>query len=63
MITMKIGGFLEGVTGRVVKSAFKSCSFLPFDEKHVSNAIQELGFFTHKVNVLGVYLADKKRAS
>lgn len=31
-------------------------------EKHVSNAIQELGFFTHKVNVLGVYLADKKRS-
>lgn len=32
-------------------------------EKNVSNAIQELGFFTHKVNVLGVYPADKKRSS
>ncbi len=31
-------------------------------EKNVSNAIQELGFFTHKVNVLGVYPADKKRS-
>lgn len=32
-------------------------------EKNVSNAIQELGFFTQKVNVLGVYLADPKRNS
>ncbi len=31
-------------------------------QKNVQNAIQELGFFTHKVNVLGVYPADKKRA-
>lgn len=30
-------------------------------DKNVSNAIQELGFFTHKVNVLGVYPADPAR--
>jgi prephenate dehydratase len=30
-------------------------------QKHVQRAIEELGFFTHKVNVLGVYPADKAR--
>ena len=30
-------------------------------EKHVQRAIEELGFFTHKVTVLGVYPADKAR--
>lgn len=30
-------------------------------QKPVQLAIEELGFFTQKVNVLGVYLADKKR--
>ncbi|MFM9890204.1 MAG: prephenate dehydratase domain-containing protein [Rickettsiales bacterium] len=30
-------------------------------EKPVQRAIEELGFFTNKVNVLGVYPADKKR--
>lgn len=32
-------------------------------EKSVQLAIEELGFFTQKVNVLGVYLADKRRAA
>ena len=31
-------------------------------QKPVQLAIEELGFFTQKVNVLGVYLADPKRA-
>lgn len=30
-------------------------------QKHVQLAIEELGFFTHKVNMLGVYPADKAR--
>ncbi|MFZ4125739.1 MAG: prephenate dehydratase domain-containing protein [Rickettsiales bacterium] len=30
-------------------------------QKHVQLAIEELGFFTHKVNVLGVYPADRER--
>ena len=31
------------------------------NEKHVQLSIEELGFFTHKVNLLGVYAADKSR--
>lgn len=31
------------------------------DERPVQLALEELGFFTNKVNVLGVYPADKKR--
>jgi len=31
------------------------------EEKHVQHALEELGFFTKKVQLLGVYPADKKR--
>lgn len=33
------------------------------DEKHVQLALEELGFFTKRVKVLGVYPADKSRSS
>lgn len=56
---------LESYIRRATGSADSAQFFMTFEghpaERPVQLALEELGFFTTKVNLLGVYLADKNR--
>ena len=57
---------LESYIRRSSKQNESAQFFMTFEghprERRVQLALEELGFFTNKVNLLGVYLADKSRA-
>ncbi|MBN8543190.1 MAG: prephenate dehydratase [Alphaproteobacteria bacterium] len=57
---IKLESYIRGSGLRETAQFFMTFEGHP-SQKHVQLAIEELGFFTHKVNVLGVYPADKER--
>jgi prephenate dehydratase len=57
---IKLESYIRGSGARDQAQFFMTFEGHP-NQKHVQLAIEELGFFTHKVNVLGVYPADKER--
>lgn len=57
---LKLESYIPGGMKNEAAQFFLSFEGHP-NEKHVQRALEELGFFCKKVQVLGVYAADKKR--
>lgn len=57
---VKLESYIPGGLKNEAAQFFLSFEGHP-DQKHVQRALEELGFFCKKVQVLGVYSADKKR--
>ncbi|MEJ0009977.1 MAG: hypothetical protein WDN72_05340 [Alphaproteobacteria bacterium] len=59
---IKLESYIKSVGGRETAQFFMTFEGSP-RQRNVQLALEELGFFTNKVNVLGVYPADAKRGA